>query len=346
MIRTVDPPHRPPDGGGVRWIIALVAMSTLSGVLGLVCRLQVYTGPGRKFMSDYAIDFAWVPMTTFVLLGIAMPMWRSTCLPRRVVQLGVLGMTMLELYLELAQLGDGAAPYFEQPSGWLQVVSNWLHEHQGNVFSWGDMLAFGVSGVLTYLAIERSGMCAAAGSPVNRRLMPRGRVARTAVTLLVLPVLMLPTMAFEQKIGGNAADNARADTGGGSSEDQYGCSAGDRENAKDYAKKQSRKKFGSRHWRSLEKLWDGESGWCYKADNPNSTAHGIPQALGSKHKETTKGSWRRSYKKQIDWGLGYIEDRYGDPSKAYTAWKRRSPHWYMIKVPVRLPVIWLRRLIF
>lgn len=82
------------------------------------------------------------------------------------------------------------------------------------------------------------------------------------------------------------------------------------------------------NWTALYKLWMGESGWRHWADNPNSDAYGIPQAMSNIHKETATAAWRNSPEKQIAWGLKYIKGRYGTPSKAWSFWNSKSPHWY------------------
>ncbi|MFJ4739070.1 NlpC/P60 family protein [Streptomyces sp. NPDC088775] len=79
---------------------------------------------------------------------------------------------------------------------------------------------------------------------------------------------------------------------------------------------------------ALYKLWMGESGWNHHADNPNSDAYGIPQAMSNIHKETATSEWRNSPSKQIAWGLRYIKGRYGTPSKALSFWNSHNPHWY------------------
>ena len=67
-------------------------------------------------------------------------------------------------------------------------------------------------------------------------------------------------------------------------------------------------------WDCLYHLWGPlESGWYVYADNPNSDAYGIPQALpGSK----MGPGWQHSAFVQIRWGLGYISGRYGSPCAA------------------------------
>ena len=67
--------------------------------------------------------------------------------------------------------------------------------------------------------------------------------------------------------------------------------------------------YKSNHeWKALFTLWDRESRWDYTADNPRSSAYGIPQML-KMPKDTPMT-------KQIDLGLKYIKHRYGSPSKA------------------------------
>jgi hypothetical protein len=71
-------------------------------------------------------------------------------------------------------------------------------------------------------------------------------------------------------------------------------------------------------WKSLYKLWDRESRWDYTADNPRSSAYGIPQML--KMPEDTP------MVTQIELGLKYIKHRYGSPSKALAF--HNSNGWY------------------
>lgn len=81
-------------------------------------------------------------------------------------------------------------------------------------------------------------------------------------------------------------------------------------------------------WPSLQKLWQGESGWNYKATNPSSGAYGIPQALPASKMASAGSDWKTSAATQIKWGEGYIKSVYGTPSSAYSKWLARSPHWY------------------
>ncbi len=76
----------------------------------------------------------------------------------------------------------------------------------------------------------------------------------------------------------------------------------------------------------LISLWNKESGWNPYAYNASSGAYGIPQALpGSKM--ASKGSdYKTNYQTQINWGLGYISSRYGNPQNAWGHWL--STGWY------------------
>jgi len=71
-------------------------------------------------------------------------------------------------------------------------------------------------------------------------------------------------------------------------------------------------------WQSLFILWNKESRWDYTADNPDSSAYGIPQMLNM--------SEDTPMLRQIDLGLKYIKKRYGAPSKALAFHNRHG--WY------------------
>ncbi|MEU1037696.1 peptidoglycan DD-metalloendopeptidase family protein [Streptomyces sp. NPDC005907] len=88
--------------------------------------------------------------------------------------------------------------------------------------------------------------------------------------------------------------------------------------------------WGQNQFGPLQKLWQGESGWNYRAKNPSSGAYGIPQALPASKMASAGSDWMTNYRTQIQWGLGYIKGRpdYGSPAAAYSKWLARSPHWY------------------
>ena len=78
----------------------------------------------------------------------------------------------------------------------------------------------------------------------------------------------------------------------------------DKENYKLYA---HIKLLNAKQYRCLEILWNRESRWDPRADNPKSSAYGIPQLLKLKELDPFK---------QIDLGLKYISKRHFTPCKA------------------------------
>jgi hypothetical protein len=79
--------------------------------------------------------------------------------------------------------------------------------------------------------------------------------------------------------------------------------------AKEEGQKQALKEWQShREWDALYNLWMIESKWDYTADNPKSTAFGIPQILDM--------PTDTSMYEQIQLGIKYIKHRYGTPTKA------------------------------
>lgn len=69
-----------------------------------------------------------------------------------------------------------------------------------------------------------------------------------------------------------------------------------------------------------------ESGWNPLADNPTSSAYGIPQALPGKRMAQFGSDWRTNPVTQITWGLWYVKGSYGTPCNA---WSFKQKHgWY------------------
>jgi hypothetical protein len=76
----------------------------------------------------------------------------------------------------------------------------------------------------------------------------------------------------------------------------------------------------------VDNIWEHESRWDVHADNPYSSAYGIPQALPGSKMSSAGPDWQNSAETQIRWGLGYIKDRYGS---ACAAWSYKQAHgWY------------------
>ncbi len=82
--------------------------------------------------------------------------------------------------------------------------------------------------------------------------------------------------------------------------------------------------FSSDQFSCLDSLYMSESGWRTDADNPSSSAYGIPQALTQLH--DLPADYMTSAEAQIRWGLEYIQGSYGTPC---SAWSFKAGHgWY------------------
>ena len=82
--------------------------------------------------------------------------------------------------------------------------------------------------------------------------------------------------------------------------------------------------FSSDQFGCLDSLWVSESGWRVDADNPTSSAYGIPQALTQLH--DLPADYMTNAESQIRWGLDYIRDAYGSPCSAWSF--KQGNNWY------------------
>lgn len=82
--------------------------------------------------------------------------------------------------------------------------------------------------------------------------------------------------------------------------------------------------FSSDQFSCLDSLYVSESGWRIDADNPTSSAYGIPQALTELH--DMPAGYMTSAEVQIRWGLEYIQDTYGTPCSAWSF--KQGNGWY------------------
>ena len=76
----------------------------------------------------------------------------------------------------------------------------------------------------------------------------------------------------------------------------------------------------------LDSLWGRESGWQVSASNASSGAYGIPQALPGSKMASVGPDWQSNAATQIQWGLGYIDGRYGSPCAAWS--HSQANGWY------------------
>jgi resuscitation-promoting factor RpfB len=74
------------------------------------------------------------------------------------------------------------------------------------------------------------------------------------------------------------------------------------------------------YYSCLNNIYTRESGWRYNAENA-SGAYGIPQALPGSKMASAGADWMTNPATQIKWGLGYIQERYGDPCSAWSYWE-------------------------
>lgn len=82
--------------------------------------------------------------------------------------------------------------------------------------------------------------------------------------------------------------------------------------------------FSADQFTCLDSLYLSESNWRVDADNPTSSAYGIPQALTSMH--DLPADYYTSAESQIRWGLEYIQNSYGSPCGAWDF--KQSNNWY------------------
>jgi hypothetical protein len=82
--------------------------------------------------------------------------------------------------------------------------------------------------------------------------------------------------------------------------------------------------FSSDQFSCLDSLYVSESDWRIDADNPTSSAYGIPQALTQLH--DLPADYMTSAESQIRWGLEYIQDTYGTPCSAWSF--KQGNGWY------------------
>ncbi|SEF17533.1 lytic transglycosylase domain-containing protein [Jiangella alba] len=84
--------------------------------------------------------------------------------------------------------------------------------------------------------------------------------------------------------------------------------------------------WGDDQFQCLDNLWTRESNWRHTAENPSSGAYGIPQSLPADKMSRFGDDYRTNPVTQIEWGLWYIEGRYGEPCSAWA--HSESVGWY------------------
>ncbi|CAL9402606.1 transglycosylase SLT domain-containing protein [Streptomyces sp. enrichment culture] len=79
-------------------------------------------------------------------------------------------------------------------------------------------------------------------------------------------------------------------------------------------------------YQCFSKIVEHESGWDHTATNASSGAYGLVQALPASKMASAGSDWKTNPATQIEWGLDYMNDRYGSPCGAWKFWQNN--HWY------------------
>ncbi|MET9803990.1 transglycosylase SLT domain-containing protein [Streptomyces sp. NPDC006368] len=79
-------------------------------------------------------------------------------------------------------------------------------------------------------------------------------------------------------------------------------------------------------YQCFSKIVEHESGWNPSATNSSSGAYGLVQALPASKMSSAGADWKTNPATQIEWGLDYMNDRYGSPCGAWNFWQ--SNGWY------------------
>ncbi|WP_415950616.1 transglycosylase SLT domain-containing protein [Streptomyces sp. KLOTTS4A1] len=77
---------------------------------------------------------------------------------------------------------------------------------------------------------------------------------------------------------------------------------------------------------AFSKIVAHESGWDHTATNSSSGAYGLVQALPGSKMASAGSDWKTNPATQIEWGLDYMNDRYGSPVEAWSFWQANG--WY------------------
>ncbi|AZM53002.1 hypothetical protein DMA15_10665 [Streptomyces sp. WAC 01529] len=77
---------------------------------------------------------------------------------------------------------------------------------------------------------------------------------------------------------------------------------------------------------AFDKIVSHESGWDVNATNSSSGAYGLVQALPGSKMASAGADWKTNPETQIEWGLKYMNERYGSPVGAWNHWQANG--WY------------------
>ncbi len=126
------------------------------------------------------------------------------------------------------------------------------------------------------------------------------------------------------------APTVSVSSGDSSSDDDHGAPAAgtpDPGSAQAYAQSVlAAQGMGDDQFNCLVALWNRESHWNVYAYNASTGAYGIPQALPGSKMASAGADWATNFQTQVNWGLGYVDGRYGTPCGAWA--HSESTGWY------------------
>jgi len=122
--------------------------------------------------------------------------------------------------------------------------------------------------------------------------------------------------------GGGGSGGGGSNAGGGTPAPPAGA-VNDPAGAKAYA---ATRVGSGAEYTCLVQLWNKESGWRTNASNSSSGAYGIPQALPGNKMASSGLDWQTNYRTQVNWGIGYIQGRYGTMCAAWA--HSVAKNWY------------------
>lgn len=167
-----------------------------------------------------------------------------------------------------------------------------------------------------------------AGDPASSSTEDLGRTLAASASLSELPDLPQREAPVSRSDRRGAADPAKA-AALGPSEGEAVTGGEDLSDAdpRDIARALlPRYGFDADQFDCLDSLWVSESDWRVDADNPVSSAYGIPQALTGGTHDDLPADYMTNPVSQIEWGLGYIRDAYGSPCSAWDF--KQGNNWY------------------